>query len=94
MRAMVYTKDICPYCAMAKEYLREHGIEYTEVVFDNDDERQSMYDELGLVGPQRTVPQVFVIELDGKPQRIGGYNDLLRSDLAIRAAIGDFNQDF
>ena len=93
MRAIVYSKTICPYCAMAKEYLREHGIEYTEVGFDDDDARQSMYDELGLVGRQRTVPQVFIIESDGKPRRVGGYDEL-RSDLAVRTAVGDFNQDF
>jgi glutaredoxin 3 len=94
MKALVYTKTICPYCAMAKQYLTEHGIEYIELRYDDDDERQSMYDELGLVGWKRTVPQVFVIEADGEPQRIGGYNDLLHSDLAMRAAVGDFNQDF
>jgi glutaredoxin 3 len=94
MKAIVYTKAICPYCAMAKQYLSEQGIDYVEVGFDDDDERQSMYDELGLVGVQRTVPQVFIVESDGRPQRIGGYNDLLRSDLAMRAAVGDFNQEF
>lgn len=94
MRAIVYTKTICPYCTLAKQYLREHNIEYTEVTFDDDSERQRMYEELGLVGPQRTVPQVFVIGSDGAPQRIGGYHDLLHSDLAGQAAVGDFNHDF
>ena len=94
MRAIIYTKTVCPYCTMAKQYLREHSIEYAEVVFDDDDQRQNMYEELGLVGPQRTVPQVFVIRSDGTPQRIGGYDDLLRSEIGSQAAVGDFNQDF
>jgi glutaredoxin len=63
---------------MAKQYLSEHGIPYTELVFDDDQERQSMYDELGLIGSQRTVPQIFRATPDGDRERIGGYSDLLR----------------
>lgn len=27
---MVYTSNTCPYCTLAKEYLNEKGVEYTE----------------------------------------------------------------
>lgn len=89
MTILMYTKTICPYCQMAKQYLIEHQISYTEQVYDDDQQRQMMYDELGLVGDQRTVPQIFVIDAAGRRRRIGGYHDLLYSDVAV-----GFNQDF
>jgi glutaredoxin 3 len=94
MRAIIYTKTICPYCQMAKQYLSEHGVTFTEVVFDDDDERLAMYEELALPDHQRTVPQVFIVEPDGTQRRIGGYSDLLNSDVAAQMAIGDFKEDF
>lgn len=27
---VVYTSNTCPYCTLAKEYLNEKGVEYTE----------------------------------------------------------------
>lgn len=84
MAIIIYTKTDCPYCDMAKQYLRELGIPYTEFVYDDHQQRQVMYDELGLMGNERTVPQIF-----GTDRRIGGYADLLRSDLMV-----SFGEDF
>jgi glutaredoxin len=92
MQVTIYTKTdpVCPYCQMAKRYLTEHGIVFREVIFNDDAERQRMYDDLGLPAHQRTVPQVF----DHHGGRIGGYQDLLHSDLAAQMAVGDFNEEF
>ena len=94
MKAIIYTKTICPYCQMAKQYLIDHGITYTEVVYDDDAERIAMYDELALPAHQRTVPQVFIVQPNGTPRRIGGYSDLLNSDVAAQMAVGDFSEEF
>lgn len=92
MQVTIYTKTepVCPFCQMTKQYLSDHGIAYQEVVFNDYTERQQMYDALGLSGHDRTVPQVF----DQHGTRIGGYHDLLRSDLAAQLAVGDFDEDF
>ena len=89
MEAIIYTKAICPYCQMAKQFLSNHDIAYTEVLFDDDAARQAMYDDLGLIGQQRSVPQIFLAKA-GQTTRIGGYSDLLESELAV----GDFSEDF
>jgi glutaredoxin len=75
---------------MAKQYLNAHGIAYTEVVYDDDQARAAMYDALELIGSQRTVPQIFSDGPQGRV-RIGGYSDLLRSDLPASVA---FDEEF
>ena len=32
----VYTKHLCGYCDMAKNYLRENNLEFTEINIDED----------------------------------------------------------
>ena len=88
MTIELYTKTLCLYCSKAKQYLTAHKLPYTELLFDDDSQRQVMYDELGLVGNQRTVPQIFVSK-DGVRTRIGGYSDLLHSGLGVV-----LNEDF
>lgn len=88
---LVYTKTTCPYCDMAKQYLSEQAWPYTEEVYDDDIRRQGMYDRLGLVAGQRTVPQIFAVNETGI-ERIGGYYDLLQ--WASRQAVGSFNEEF
>jgi glutaredoxin len=49
-----------------------------------------MYDRFGLTEQsQRTVPQIFV---DGV--RLGGYSDLIKSDVEDRFNAGKFDADF
>jgi len=92
--AIVFTSSTCPYCQVAKQILQEHGISYREQVYDDYAQRQTLYDDLGLIAEQRTVPQIFAVTEDGGRTYIGGYNDLLRSDFLEQAAVGDFNADF
>ena len=68
MKAIVYTKDMCPYCEQAKLLLRSRGIEYEERNVSRDWTREQL---LEAVPGARTVPQIF---LDG--QLIGGFTEL------------------
>lgn len=66
------TKEGCPFCARAKEMLKEHGFDYEEVVLGQGVTTRSLRAFAGAT----TVPQVFV---DGK--LIGG-SEALESFLA------------
>lgn len=89
MKIEVHSKTDCPYCIKAKQWLNERGIAYELLVYDDEADRQAMYDGFGLEGSQRTVPQIFV---DGV--RVGGYTELVKSDVADRANAGKFDEDF
>jgi alkyl hydroperoxide reductase subunit F len=89
----VHSKTACPYCRLTKEYLKKHDLPFTEILYDDHDARQTMYDQFGLQGSRRTVPQIFV-EQAGVREYIGGYNDLLRAKLPDRLQAEMFNADF
>jgi|TARA_R110001592_G_scaffold132697_2_gene347448 glutaredoxin len=74
MKINIYTKTTCPYSTMAKQVLDLHNYEYTETILDNDDQRTQFYETCG--ENVNTVPQIY---LNG--DRIGGFEDLLRSNL-------------
>ncbi len=59
----LFAKVGCPFCARAKEMLREHGIDYEEITLGKDVTTRSLRAVTGAT----TVPQVFI---DGK--LIGG----------------------
>lgn len=82
MNIKVYTKTSCPYCVSAKNWLKQRGYTYEEILMDSDSERQKFYESVG--NGVRTVPQIFV---DG--ERIGGFQDLTKSRLAT-----NLNADF
>jgi glutaredoxin 3 len=64
----MYTTTWCGYCVRAKALLDKRGLEYEEVLLDDDPAfRQKLLDLTG----RWTVPQIFI---DGKP--IGGYTEL------------------
>ncbi len=94
MKIEIYSKTTCPFCHRAKEYLTQAGIEFKDIILDDDDDRNTMYDYFELTYHERTVPQIFVIENDGRRYRIGGYTDLLRSDVVARFNVGEFDVDF
>jgi len=74
MKIEIYTKTTCPYSTMAKQVLELNGYEFTETVLDDDDQRTQFYESCG--ENVNTVPQIY---LNG--ERIGGFQDLLRSNL-------------
>lgn len=60
MRVKIYTTPLCPYCRMAKEFLKQRGVEYEEVNVQED--RGAALEMIQKTG-QNGVP---VIEFDNK----------------------------
>mgnify|MGYP001203488563 FL=1 len=71
MAAIIYTKNLCPYCDMAKKLLDEKGIEYEEINVNSVEDPQAVIDTIRSLTDAKTFPQIV---LDG--QLIGGYTDL------------------
>ena len=46
----VYTSNTCPYCTLAKDYLNEKGVEYTERNVQTDAEARKELMEMGHMG--------------------------------------------
>jgi glutaredoxin 3 len=67
-RAIVWTKDACPYCVQAKALLEQQGIKYEEKKIGAEYTREQL---LEAVPAARTVPQIF---LDG--ELVGGFTEL------------------
>jgi len=69
MKAVVWSKDQCPYCVQAKQLLKSKGIEYEERnIMHGTWTREQL---LEAVPNARTVPQIF---LDG--ELVGGFTEL------------------
>ena len=68
MKAIVWSKNNCPYCDQAKNLLKLKGIEYEERNINNGWDREDL---LAAVPGARTVPQIFLDE-----QLIGGFTEL------------------
>jgi len=68
----MYTTRWCGYCVRAKALLESRGIEFEEIVLDDDPEfRRRLLDLTG----GWTVPQIVI---DARP--IGGYTELWQLD--------------
>lgn len=68
----IYSKDPCPYCVRAKNFLDEKGVSYDVIdLTDKPEEIDRIKNETGW----RTVP---IILIDGK--LVGGYTDLKALD--------------
>jgi glutaredoxin len=68
MKAIVWSKDQCPYCDQAKALLKMKGIEFEERNVQTTWSREQL---LEAVPTARTVPQIFLDE-----QLIGGFTEL------------------
>jgi glutaredoxin len=68
MKAIVWSKDQCPYCDQAKALLKQKGIEFEERNMSRDWTREQL---LEAVPTARTVPQIFVNE-----ELVGGFTEL------------------
>jgi glutaredoxin 3 len=69
MKAIVWSKDQCPYCVQAKSLLESKGIEYEERNI-----MQGTYTKeqlLEAVPTARALPQIFLDE-----EYVGGFNEL------------------
>jgi glutaredoxin len=67
-KAIVWSKDQCPYCDQAKALLKMKGIEFEERNVSHDWTREQL---LEAVPNARTVPQIFLGE-----ELVGGFNEL------------------
>lgn len=77
LNATVFSRPGCPFCAKAKNLLQEAGIQYDELVL-NEDFHEST---IRAISGETTVPQVFI---DG--ERIGG-SEQVEKYLANKASI-------
>ena len=67
-KAIVWSKNQCPYCDQAKALLKLKGIEFEERNINNGWDREDL---LAAVPTARTVPQIFLGE-----EYVGGFNEL------------------
>jgi len=68
MKAIVWSKDQCPFCVQAKALLESKGIEYEERNVSKDWTKEQL---LEAVPTARTLPQIFLDE-----DHVGGFNEL------------------
>lgn len=68
MKAVVWSKDACPFCVQAKALLEARGIEYEERNISKNWTREQL---LEAVPTARTLPQIFLDE-----QHVGGFTEL------------------
>jgi len=68
MKAVVWSKDACPFCVQAKALLEARGIEYEERNVSRDWTKEQL---LEAVPDARTLPQIFLDD-----NYIGGFVDL------------------
>ncbi|RTK93968.1 MAG: glutaredoxin 3 [Neisseriaceae bacterium] len=68
-KVIVYSKETCPYCVMAKKLLTQKGVENIEEIrIDlNPEERDKMIEKTN----RMTVPQIFIGDF-----HVGGFDDL------------------
>jgi glutaredoxin 3 len=69
MKVIVWSKDACPQCEMAKSLLKQKGVDYEERNLSNGEWTKE--DLLSVAPSARSVPQIFFGE-----ECIGGYNNL------------------
>jgi len=74
MEVVIYSKDNCPYCDMAKNWFKRKNLTFTEHKIGTNGFTREMLVEA--VPNARTVPQIIV---DG--ELIGGWTDLCQSKL-------------
>lgn len=70
---IIYTSSTCPYCTLAKEYLDEKGLEYTEKNVQKDTTARKELMDMGHMG----VPVIVIGE-----EQIVGF-DKTKIDLAV-----------
>lgn len=68
MKAIVWSKNQCPYCDQAKALLKMKGIEFEERNINKDWTKEQL---LEAVPTARTVPQIFLGE-----ELVGGFTEL------------------
>lgn len=68
--AEIYTKPDCPYCTLAKDFMKGMDIQYIESVVGED---VLWEDVVAAVPGVKTVPQIWI-----NGHHVGGYDDLIK----------------
>ena len=85
METVIYSKSNCPFCDKAKFWFKSHGIDYTEVKLDDEEQRLQFYQK---IPGARSVPQIFIDDV-----HIGTYNDLIaKADTIIKKQSGGLTE--
>lgn len=70
-KVKIYSTTTCPYCRLLKDYLKEKGVEYEDVLIDQQpDQVQASIDTCGSMG----VPCIHITKDDGSRVNILGFN--------------------
>jgi glutaredoxin 3 len=72
-KVVLYTKSYCPYSKNCKEYLSEKGVEYSEMMVDEDVALAKEMEQKS--GGRTDTPQVFIND-----HHIGSFDDLKALD--------------
>jgi glutaredoxin 3 len=70
MKAVVWSKPMCPYCVSAKSLLSKKGYEIDERIIGIKFTKEQLLES---VPNARTVPQIFLDD-----EYVGGYDDLVK----------------
>ncbi|MCG7658006.1 glutaredoxin 3 [Wielerella bovis] len=65
----MYTGPFCPYCMMAKQFLKQLGVSEIEEI--RVDKSPEIFAEMQQITGQRSVPQIFIGDT-----HVGGFTDL------------------
>jgi glutaredoxin 3 len=65
----IYTKNVCPYCTLAKRLLESKGLAWEEINLSTNPERTD--EMLERCGGRMTVPEILIND-----KLIGGFDDL------------------
>ena len=77
MKAIVWSKDHCPYCVQAKTLLSQKGIEFEERKIGEGWTKEQL---LEAAPDARSVPQIFIND-----ELVGGFTELRAKFLAEAA---------
>ena len=86
---VIYSKNNCPFCVMAKNYLQSKNINFREINIEQDAEAREFIQRQGL----RTVPQIY---MNGKLFVQGGWDGLSKmtaedilNEMELRDSLSD-----
>lgn len=79
----IYTTQTCGYCKAAKEFMKSHDVEYTEIDVGSDqDKAREMIEKSGQMG----VPVIVVGDGEAEQMIVGFDQDKLAELLGIEGA--------
>lgn len=65
----IYSTEVCPYCVMAKNFLKSKGMHWSEVRIDTD---PAAREKMVALTRRTSVPQIFIGDV-----HVGGYDDMM-----------------